>query len=379
MSTEEPLIPLARPDLGDAEIRAAGRVFRSARLLLGPENQRFEAGLAELSGRAHAICVTSGTSALELALWVLDMERGGSADVVVPAGGFPAAANAVLRTGGRPVPVDLAPETWTMDVEAAADALTDATRAMISIDMFGLVAEAGPLQRLAEQAGIVLIDDAACSLGGCDSAGVPGGGYGALATFSFHPRKVITTGEGGAVVCDDADLAAGLRELRNHGQSFAATGGRRFARVGTNARLAEVAAAIGCVQLDQLDRMQRERALLCDGYRERLAGLRDAGKLSWQHVPQGARSANQTFAVLLGPGIDRSRVQANLAACNIETGVAAFAMNRIDSYADLSWIRGRSYPIAEALHDRGLALPLFPGMRSAELDRVCGALVEAVA
>ena len=379
----ESLIPLARPALGDDEARATRRVLRSGRLVLGPENQHFEKRLATLSSRVHAICVSSGTTALELALWALSLaDPKGRPDArpraIVPAAGFPAAANAVLRLGGEPVAVDIDPATWTLDIAATRAALTPAVRAIISIDTFGAVAEAEPLKRLAEESGAALVADAACSLGARDSRAVPGGGYGVVGTFSFHPRKLITTGEGGAVVCDDDELAARLRQLRNQGQSFAAGRARRFVQPGTNARLSEIAAAIGCIQLDRLDALLRERDLLCAGYHERLGDLAARGRLSWQQFAPGARPARQTFAVLLPQGCDRARVQSHMAACGIETGVAAFALNRLDCYAELPGIGDRRFPVAEALHDRGLALPLFPGMRSAQLDQVTEALTEAL-
>ncbi|MEM9493435.1 MAG: DegT/DnrJ/EryC1/StrS family aminotransferase, partial [Myxococcota bacterium] len=364
----ESTIPLARPALGDDESRAADRVLRSGRLVLGPENVRFEEQLATLTGRAHAVCVTSGTTALELVLWALDLgpKRGRpTPELLVPAAGFPAAANAALRMGAVPIPVDIDPHAWTMDTAAAAAAIGPATVALVSVDTFGLVAEAEPLRQLVADAGIALIDDAACSLGGRDSAGVPGGGYGVAGSLSFHPRKVITTGEGGAVVCDDSELAETLRQLRNQGQSFGPDG-RRFARVGSNARLGEMAAAIGCVQLGRLDALLRERALLVAGYRERLGEQRAAGALTWQDGGETARSAHQTFAVQLAPDRDRDAVQRRLAEAGIESGPAVFALHWLDSFGQLPGMSDRRLPVAEALHRRGLALPLFPGMRSAE-------------
>lgn len=366
------IIPLARPAIGEAEISAVSRALLSGRLVMGRENQRFEAALANLSGRAHAVCLSSGTTALELALWALGVSTGD--EVLVPAAGFPAAANAALRLGAMPVPVDIEPPGWTMDVGAAAQAVTGATRAVVSIDMLGVVAEAEPLRALCADAGLMLVDDAACALGGCDSRDNAGGGYGVVGTFSFHPRKLITTGEGGAVVCDDADLAAKLCALRNQGQ----TAPGQFAYAGTNARMGELGAALGCAQIDKLGRLLGERKLLVDGYRERLAPLRRAGTLSWQEAPGEARPAHQTFAVLLAPGVDRERVRARLRARGIESGVAAFAMSRLDSFAALPSVAGRRFPVAEALHERGLALPLFAGMRSTELDRVSDALTDAL-
>ena len=368
-------IPLARPTVGAAEHAAIAAVLESGRLVLGPENQRFEAALAGAAGRDHAVCVSSGTTALELSLWALALRP--DDEVLVPAGGFPAAAHAVLRLGGRPVLVDIDARDWTMDLDAARAALSQRTRALISIDTLGQVAEAAPLEALCREAGVALIADAACSLGGADSQGRPGGGYGALAIYSFHPRKVITTGEGGAVLCDDERLAEAVRALRHQGQS----GPGVFARPGTNARLPEMAAAMGCVQMERLDSILRERRLLCAGYRDRLAGLQRAGKLSWQEARPGARPAHQTFAVQIAEHArlpSRDQVRAYLDDSGIESQVAIYALHQLDSLRPAVPAAAR-FPVAEAVADLGLALPLYVGMRSAQLDRVCDTLAEVIA
>lgn len=369
MSADE-RIPLARPALGDAEIAAAERAMRSGRLVLGPEVEGFEAALAARCGRRHAIAVASGTAALELALWVLGVGAGD--EVLVPSFGFPAAANAVRSRGASAVPVDVDGSSWNLDPESVRGALGQKSRAIVSIDQFGLVAEHAPLAELAARNGLELIDDAACALGGVSATGVPGGGYGVIATLSFHPRKLVTTGEGGAVLTDDETLARELRALRNHGQS--APG--RFERLGTNARLSELAAAIGRAQLERLDTVLAERRLLAEGYRRRLAPLATAGRISWQEPPPRAMHAYQTFALRLAPDLDRDAVRAALAAADIESGPATYAFHRLPSHAGIA--RPVSLAQSDALHDRGLALPLYLGMRSAELDRVCEALARAV-
>ncbi|GAB4560209.1 MAG: DegT/DnrJ/EryC1/StrS family aminotransferase [Haliangiales bacterium] len=369
-------IPLARPTIGDAEVAAAERTLRSGRLVLGYENERFEHQLARATGRAHGLCVTSGTTALELALWVTPLLPGH--EVVMPAAGYPAALHAALRLTAQPVLVDIDPLSWTLDVElaAAAVAASTAVRALVSVDTLGVVAESRPLERLCGSEKVALISDAACSLGGTDSAGKPGASYGLMGILSFHPRKVITTGEGGAIVCTDNELIKALRGLRNHGQS----GPGEFFIPGTNARMPEMAASIGSVQLDRLDSMLRERELLVAGYQSRLEPLRAAGKLSWQEPPPGARPSHQTFAVLLAdnPHLpSRDQVRAYLAQADIESQIAVYALHQLGSVRGYPGIEG-SFPVTEALAERGLALPLYIGMRSAELDRVCDTLAEVL-
>jgi perosamine synthetase len=366
------MIPLARPSLGETEMAAAERALRSGRLVLGAENRRFEELLAARCRRRHAVAVASGTAALELALWALGVGPGDQ--VLVTAFGFPAAANAVRRAGARPVAVDVDGATWTIDRVAAERALgrAERARAILSIDQLGLPTEAAPLDRLAAASGVPVLADAACGLGGADAAGTPGGGGGRLAVLSFHPRKLVTTGEGGAVLCDDDDLAGALRELRNHGQDAPGS----FRRIGTNARLSEIAAAIGCAQMARLDEMVAERRLLAEGYRRRLAPLARAGRLSWQEPAPGAIHAYQTFAIRLAAGVDRDQVQRALAAAAIESGPATHAFHRLPPHRDER--RAEGLEQADSLHDRGLALPLYVGMRSAELDAVADALGRAL-
>ncbi|RMH43964.1 MAG: DegT/DnrJ/EryC1/StrS family aminotransferase [Deltaproteobacteria bacterium] len=362
-------IPLARPSLGGADIAAACAAIESGRLVLGPRGERFERALAVRTRRGFAVAVASGTAAIELALWALGVGDGD--EVIVPAFGFPAAAHAAVRLRAVPVPVDVDPRTWNLDTDAARAAVTERTRVCIAIDQFGLVADDTRLAELSADTGVAILADSACSLGSANANGVPGGGYGVAAVLSFHPRKVITTGEGGAVLCDDPDLAATLRSLRNLGQA----GPGQFERAGTNARMSEVAAAIGCAQIERLDAMVAERRLLAAGYAERLAPLVESGRICPQHVPPGSSHNVQTYAVRLARGLSRDRVRDRMSAAGVETGPGTYAVTRLAPFAAYA----RPAPVAEELHDQSLALPLFVGMRSADLDRVCDALAEAVA
>jgi perosamine synthetase len=359
--------------MGEVELAAVERALRSGRLVLGPENRRFEEELAARCRRRHAVATASGTAALELALWALGVGHGDR--VLVTAFGFPAAANAVRRAGALPVPVDVDGATWNMDAQAAAALAASGPRprAVVSIDQLGLPCESEPLARLERAAGVPLVSDAACGLGGADSSGAPGGAGGRIAVLSFHPRKIITTGEGGALLCDDDGLAAELRERRNHGQD----GPGSFRRIGTNARLSEVAAAIGSAQLARLDDMVAERRLLAEGYRRRLAPLARAGRISWQEPAAEAMHAYQTFAIRLAAGIGRDEIRRALARAGVESGPATFAFHRLPPHLP-DGEEPPALPQADALHDRGLALPLYVGMRSAELDAVARALAEAI-
>lgn len=359
-------IPLARPSIGDSERSAALRVLSGTQLTNGPELVRFEGLLAAQAKRRHAIAVSSGTAALELSLWAMGIGPGDS--VLVTAFGFPAAANAVAARGARAIAVDVDADHWLMDFELARAAVEASTKAIVTIDQLGMVTPASQIEALTAETGIPVISDAACGLGGSDAAGRPGGCAGTVGTFSFHPRKVVTTGEGGAIVCDDDDLATRLRRLRNHGQ----TGGG-FAFVGTNARLDEVSSALGCAQLARLDAMIAERTILVSGYHERLAELGERGLLSWQQLPEGATHAHQTFAVRLASQHNRATVLKSIREREIDCGVATYSFTELEIHPNAGPAVN-----AKALHDSAIALPLYIGMRSGELDRVCDALSAAL-
>jgi dTDP-4-amino-4,6-dideoxygalactose transaminase len=292
-------------------------------------------------------------------------------EVIIPGFGFPAAASAAMRLGARPRAVDVEPAGWNLDLAAAEREVNSRTRAIVTIDQFGLMAESAELAAFKAAVGVPILADAACALGATDSAGRPAGSTGELATFSFHPRKLVTCGEGGAVVCDDARLDAAVRTLRNLGQEIPGA----FLRAGTNARLSEVAAAVAAAQLSRLDALLAERRLLAAGYRERLARIFESEMIGWQVHRAGAMPSYQSFAVLLAPAFSRERVCARLEQAGIESRPATYAAHLLPPFMECA---SSTLPVAQALHERALALPLYPGMRSAELDRVARALEEAL-
>ena len=366
MSTQA-RIPLARPSLGQAERDAVTRVLDSGRLVLGPENLAFEDMLARRTQTAHAVCTSSGTAALWAALWALDLEPG---EILVPAFTFPAPAHVATALGFKVVPVDVDPATWNIDPDRVAQAWTPDTRALIAVDQFGLCADYDKLLPLAEEAGIPVVEDAACALG-AQAGDRPAGSFGRMACFSFHPRKIITTGEGGCVVTDDEALVTRMRAYRHQGMA----GPGHFTEVGMNLRLPEMAAAMGRVQLGELDGLLLGRAELVTLYRQQLEGIEG---LSFQEPPDSHVHAWQTFAVCVPRGVDRAQVIARLGEAGIESGPATYAVHRIGSMKGLARAEGGEFPVADVLHDRSLALPLYGGMTVDEVGRVTEALISAL-
>jgi len=345
-------IRLARPELGPSAIEAATRVLASGMLVQGAVVERFERAIAERVGRRHAIAVVNGTSALELAIEALDL-RGKR--IAVPALTWPSPVNAAIVRGASPVLVDVDAGEWNVA------ALPSDVDAAIVIDQFGVPARHDTLRAK------VVIEDAACAIGST-LGGAACGSFGAISCLSFHPRKVLTTGEGGMCLTDDDDLAARLRRLRNHGQSTPGV----FDEASGNHRLTEIAAAIGLAQLDALDDVLAKRRALAAIYRETLPV-----DLSMQAMPAGATRNEQTFGVLAASEKERDALIVGLVARKIEAGKLSYALGRLPSLANVE--RDSDLAISASIADRGLALPLHASLTDADIARVVAAVREVLA
>jgi dTDP-4-amino-4,6-dideoxygalactose transaminase len=311
-------------------------------------------------GEIFALAVGSGTAALELALMACDAKSGD--EVIVPAMTWPSPGNAVVLRGATPVLADVELATFNVDPRAVQNAMTDATKAVIAIDQFGVPADAAAIRAVSR--GVTLIEDAACSLGSTLRGGACGL-LGDLATYSFHPRKVITTGEGGMVLTRDAKLASAVSAFRNHGQE----GPGVFRDAGPNARLSELQAAIGRVQMTKLEAILAKRRAMADEMRSALA-------LHWQGAPDGAVVNHQTLGFVLprpenGTLADaRNTLVAALRADGVEAGALSHALHRLPQFARFEINRTRAFPVADHVVDGGLAIPLHPGMSARDVSTV---------
>lgn len=358
-------IRLASPTLGVEEERAIARVLATGMLVQGREVEALEREVAARCGRAHGVAVSSGTAALELALRALDVAGG---EVIVPDLTWPSPAHAALLAGATPVLVDVDAREWNASPDAIAAARTPRTRAAIAIDQLGVPARHAEIAHALGGA-VPVIEDAACAIGSTID-GRPCGSFGVVACLSFHPRKVLTTGEGGMCLTDDASLAAELRALRNHGQR--APG--EFACAGPNLRLTEMQAAMGRAQLARLDAIVAARRALADRYRARLP----EGVVP-QALPPGATRNEQTFGVVLSEALGsaaRDRAIESLRGEEIEAGRLSYALHTLPSLAAAR--RVGALDAASAIVARGLALPLHGAMVGADVDRVLDALSRAL-
>lgn len=376
-STPAPTIPVMRPWLGAEEAAAAAAAVHSGWVAQGPRVAQFEAEFAATVRAGNGVAVSSCTTGLHLMLHVLGVGAGD--EVVVPSHSFIATANAVRYTGATPVFADVSPFTGNLTAETVAPVLTDRTRAVMVVHQGGIPADVPALRRLCQPRGIAVVEDAACAAGST-FGGQPVGAGAEMAAWSFHPRKLLTTGEGGMVTTDDAERAARMRRLREHGMSVSAAerhaaGGavvESYGEVGFNYRMTDVQAAIGLVQLEKLSAMVARRRELAERYQRALAavpGLRCATD------PPGGTSNYQSFWVLLPEDFPGSRadVLAGLAARGISARRGIMAAHLEPAYADHPHV---PLPATELLSLRSVILPLFHDLTDGEQDRVITGLLD---
>jgi dTDP-4-amino-4,6-dideoxygalactose transaminase len=349
-------IRLAFPDVGEEELAEIAAVLETGQLTMGPKVEEFETLLAAAAGTQHAAAVSSGTAALHLAVLALGIGEGD--EVLVPAYTFPATANVVALAGGRPVLVDVDPVAMNIDPEDAARRVTARTKAVLAVHLFGRPA------RLEELPDVPVLEDAAGALGAAHRDR-PCGSLGLLACFSFHPRKIVTTGEGGAVTTDDPLLDERMRSLRHHGWS-PSSAYDDMPVPAFNYRLSDVLAALGIPQLRRLDELLAARARIAAGYAERLAHL----DVVLPAADPGDRHGWQAYVVQVDR---RDEVMAALRAQGIGCQIGTYALHRLGAYGDQG-----PFPGADAAFERALALPLHGRLTDGELDRVADALDKLV-
>ncbi|MGF1664204.1 MAG: DegT/DnrJ/EryC1/StrS family aminotransferase [Kineosporiaceae bacterium] len=368
-----------RPWLGADEAAAVAEVLESGWVAQGPRVAAFEAAFAGRAAAGHAVAVSSCTTALHLALVVAGVRAGD--DVVVPSFSFVATANAAVYCGARPVFADVEPATGNVTAGTVAAALTPATRAVVVVDQGGVPADLDPVRAVCDPRGIAVVEDAACAAGS-EYRGRPVGAGADVTAWSFHPRKIITTGEGGMLTTDREDWAARARRLREHAMDVSAADrhrsvlapAERYVEVGFNYRMTDLQAAVGLVQLGRLDEVVARRREIAARYHAAFAGV--PGLRAVTDPPHG-RTNYQSFWVEVTPPypLDREGLLARLAGHGVSARRGIMATHRQPAYA------GREHPplpVTERLTDTTLILPVFHQLTDAEQDRVADAVLSAV-
>ena len=362
-------IPLARPVLGEAEERAVAEVLRSGQLSLGPRVPEFEAAFAARVGAAHASAVSSGTAGLHLALRAVGVGEGD--EVITSPFSFVASANVAVYEGARPVFADIDPVTLNLDPAAAEAAITPRTRVLLPVHIFGYPADLPAFEALAAGHGLGLVEDACEALGAVHADRVPVGGRGNPAAFGFYANKQLTTGEGGMVTVGDAALKERIDSERNQGRA-PNMDWLDHDRLGYNYRLSDIACAIGLSQLDRLDRMLADRMDVAARYRAALADV-EGLQLPCEDAGGNVRGWF-VFVVQLPGGADRDAVIAALREQNVQSKPYLPAIHLMSFYRERFGYREGQFPVCEDVAARSLALPFFPGMTEAQVERVARAL-----
>lgn len=363
-------IPLIRPFIKDRVKELVSEVLDSGFLTEGPVTGRFEEAVANYLGVKHAIAFTSCTTGLETAFRVAGIGKGD--EVIVPDFTYPATANAVKIVGAIPVIVDVDPETMLVDFRKMEEAISPVTKAIVPVSLFGNPLDYIRLREIKEQHDVLIIEDGACALGSSFEEHKTGG-WSDMTVFSFHPRKFITTGEGGMVTTQNEDWAEGLRRYKHFGMGLSHDKGEMmFLSTGSNYKMSDILAAVGLAQMEVIDDLLNKRRALARRYVELLAGHE---KISIQKTTRHGAHSYQSFAVLVP---DRDKVMKRMRTQGIEVQIGTFALHQHPAFQDGgSRLRGQ-FPGSIRAFEETLVLPMYHTMTDAEQDEVVEKLIECV-
>lgn len=362
------MIPLIKPDIQFSEVSEdIEKILNSGQLTSGAYVRRFEEEFAEYVGTRYAVTTTSATTALHMSLVVLGVGVGD--EVLVSDFSFPASGNAIVQCGAKPVFVDCLPDRFDLDWEDAKAKITPKTRGIMIVHPFGQPVPLADINQFKSETKLWVLEDAACAAGAY-SDGVMCGAMGDMACFSFHPRKILTTGEGGMITTNDETLYQKLSVLRSHG-GRRSTVGLEFVENGFNYRMSEIQAALGLSQLSRMDQILGERQRIADIYIEELS---EKGVISIPLSGTSNECSFQSFVVLLPDTFNQAQLISKLWEKGIESTLGTYAMHSQPSFKSIGYSPG-DLPNSYRAQVKSLTLPLVKGMTRNEIDRIVAALI----
>jgi dTDP-4-amino-4,6-dideoxygalactose transaminase len=365
-------IHLSRPLVGEEELQAVREVFESKYLTEGPKTREFEQRFAEYVGSKHGIATTSCTTGIEVCLRAVGIEPGN--EVIVPDFTYPATALAVLGIGATPVLVDVSAKDFVMNVSNLASKITERTKCILAVSNLGFPLDYSALMEFAKAREIAVIEDAACSTGtAVDGRNV--GSFVDAAVFSFHARKIITTGEGGMICTSNDELADKCRQTKNFGVTKSEGGRQTFGKWGTNLKMSNIAAGIGLVQLMRLEWIIQERTRRAEVYRELLC---DSPKIRLLEPPDSVRYNYYCYPLLVHENV-RDRLIVSLRERKIEAQICSYALHRQPYFLSLCGEDKSSdqlFPNATRAFECGLQLPLHHELTLEQQQYVCNTLLD---
>lgn len=366
MTNDQRKIQLMKPFVGDEELAAIKKVLDSGFLTEGKETQEFEQQFAKYSDAAHGIATTSCTTALEIALRVLEIGPGD--EVLVPDFTYPATADVVVILGAEPILIDVDLETYNIDSSNLDAAITERTKCIMPVSLFGNPVDMKPLWELQERHGFQIVEDAACSAG----AIIDGKKVGSLADmscFSLHPRKVITTGEGGMITTNNNEYADSARALKKFGLKTTPDGKMNFMSYGTNYKLSNILSAVGLVQLSKIETIITNRLEKAKIYTEL---LQDLEGVKPPKVPEGVRHTYQSYSCYIEPEGIRDKLLADMRAQGIECQIGTYSLSLTPAFANTRKIG--ELENSHKLYNNLLTLPVHHELTYEDQVYVCDTL-----
>ena len=365
------MIPLAQPDIGEEEIRLVNEVLRSGWLSMGPKVGEFEERFANYIGTKHAIAVNSGTSGLHLCINAIGIKNGD--EVITSPFSFISSSNCVMFEGGKPVFVDIDPDTLNLDAERIEAAITKNTKAILPVHVFGQPCEMDAIMDIAEDHDLAVVEDA-CEAIGAEYNGQKAGTFGDASVFAFYPNKQMTTGEGAMIVTDDDDIAKLCRSLRNQGRSEEEEW-LNHVRLGYNYRLDEMSCALGIGQLNRIDELLDKRTMVAEEYTKQLSGV---DGITTQYLDPKVKMSWFVYVVQVSEDINRNKVMQYLKGHGVSCRPYFTPIHLQPFYREMFGYKEGDFLICEKVCDSTIALPFYGNMDEETIGQVCSVLKDSL-